>query len=73
LRNPFTITLIGHSIGIITTAAAIKAMSMFHRRPMFITGEIGAGICLIIVGGLTTGGKREGNGRDSLFILRCDL
>src|SRR5271156_1617298 len=52
ISNPFAITLVGQAIGIITTLLAIKLMNMYRRRPMFITGEILAGIFLIIIAGL---------------------
>jgi hypothetical protein len=55
IANPFGITLVGQAIGIITTACAIKAMLVFRRRPMFITGEILAAIALIIIAAMTTG------------------
>ena len=54
IGNPFTITLVGQAIGIITTAVALKLMNIFRRHPIFITGEILAGIFLIVIAGLCT-------------------
>jgi sugar porter (SP) family MFS transporter len=63
IANPFGITLVGQAIGIITTACAIKAMSMFRRRPMFITGEVLAGIALIIIAAMCTGTQTKATGK----------
>lgn len=63
IANPFGITLVGQAIGIITTACAIKAMSMFRRRPMFITGEILAAIALIIIAAMSTGTQTQATGK----------
>jgi Sugar (and other) transporter len=63
ISNPFAITLVGQAIGIITTAVALKLMNIYRRRPMFITGEISAGVCLIIIAGLTTGTQTTATGK----------
>jgi len=63
ISNPFAITLVGQAIGIITTLIAIKLMNMYRRRPMFITGEILAGIFLIIIAGLCTGAQTAATGK----------
>jgi uncharacterized membrane protein YkgB len=55
ISNPFAISLVGQAIGVVTTLVAMKLMAMFRRRPMFITGEILAGIFLIIIAALCTG------------------
>jgi Sugar (and other) transporter len=63
IANPFAITLVGQAIGILTTGFALKLMGMFRRRPMFITGEIVAGIFLIVIAGLTTGAQTKATGK----------
>ena len=63
ISNPFAISLVGQAIGIITTAFAIKMMSMFGRRPMFITGEILAAIALFIVAAMCTGAQTVATGK----------
>jgi Sugar (and other) transporter len=49
ISNPFAISLVGQAIGILTTALAIKLMSMYRRRSMFIIGELLAAVTLFVV------------------------
>ena len=63
ISNPFAITLVGQAIGVLTTLLAIKLMGIYRRRPMFMTGEILAGIFLIIIAGLTTGTQTTSTGK----------
>jgi hypothetical protein len=63
ISNPFAISLVRRAIGILTSLAATKMMSVFRRRPMFITGEILAAIALFIVAGMCTGPQTAATGK----------